>query len=258
MADGDFALIAQDVSVALGARRAVTGVSFEADFCTITAVLGPNGAGKTTLLRALAGIVPHAGRVELCGGPIESLDPRERSKRLAFVPQRSQLASRLPVYTVVSHGRFAHRGGLSRLLPADRQAIDTAMMRADVAHLAAREFPELSHGEQRRVLLARALATEARVLLLDEPTASLDIPHALSLFATLRGLAEDGRCVVVVVHQLDDALRFTDRALLLHDGRQVAFGRSPEVITADNVERVYGVQLIAGGALGFRLGGSPP
>jgi iron complex transport system ATP-binding protein len=256
MADDAVALVASEVAVTLGERRAVAGVSFEADFCTITAVLGPNGAGKTTLLRALAGIVPHGGRIELCGGKIDALAPRERSKRLAFVPQRSQLASRLPVHTVVSHGRFAHRGGLSRLSHADRRAIDTAMMRADVAHLAAREFPELSHGEQRRVLLARALATEARVLLLDEPTASLDIPHALELFATLRALAEDGRCIVVVVHQLDDALRYTDRALLLHGGRQVAFGQTADVITAGNVERVYGVQLITGGALGFRLGGS--
>jgi len=256
MADDAVALVAREVGVTLGERRAVAGVSFEADFCTISAVLGPNGAGKTTLLRALAGIVPHDGRVELCGSTIDTLAPRERSKRLAFVPQRSQMASRLPVYTVVSHGRFAHRGGLSRLSGADRQAIDTAMLRADVAHLAAREFPELSHGEQRRVLLARALATEARVLLLDEPTASLDIPHALALFATLRALAEDGRCIVVVVHQLDDALRYTDRALLLHGGRQVAFGQTADVITAGNVERVYGVQLITGGALGFRLGSS--
>jgi iron complex transport system ATP-binding protein len=258
MADADLALFANGVSVALGARRAISSVSFDADFCTVTAVLGPNGAGKTTLLRALAGIVPHEGRVELCGDAIGSLAARERSKRLAFVPQRSQLGSRLPVYTVVSHGRFAHRGGLSRLSHTDRQAIETAMRRADVVHLAAREFPELSHGEQRRVLLARALATQARVLLLDEPTASLDISHALSLFATLRALAEDGHCVVVVLHQLDDALRFTDRALLLHEGRQVAFGPSPEVITAANVERVYGVALIAGGALGFRLGSSAP
>jgi len=256
MADDAVPLVASEVAVTLGERRAVAGVSFQAEVCTITAVLGPNGAGKTTLLRALAGIVAHDGRVELCGSKIGALDPRERSKRLAFVPQRSQLASRLPVYTVVSHGRFAHRGGLSRLSPADRQAIDTAMVRADVAHLAAREFPELSHGEQRRVLLARALATEARVLLLDEPTASLDIPHALALFATLRALAEDGRCIVVVLHQLDDALRYTDRALLLHGGRQVAFGRSADVITAGNVEGVYGVQLITGGALGFRLGRS--
>lgn len=254
----ELALRAADVSVALGARRAVSGVSFSAEFGTITCVLGPNGAGKTTLLRALAGLLPSEGRIELCGQELAALLPRERSQRLAFVPQRSALTARLPVYTVVSHGRFAHRGGLSRLSPSDRSAIEAAMLRADVAQLSAREFPELSHGEQRRVLLARALATQARVLLLDEPTASLDVPHALGLFATLRSLAQDGHCIVVVLHQLDDALRFSDRSLLLHQGRQIAFGSSAEVISAANVERVYDVQLVPGGALGFRLRGSAP
>jgi iron complex transport system ATP-binding protein len=251
------ALHARDVAVVLGGRRALDGVAFDAEFGTITALLGPNGAGKTTLLRALAGLAAHDGRIELCGTPIAELDARERSRRLAYVPQRSLLTSRLPVHTVVGHGRFAHRGGLARLSHEDRRAIDTAMARADVTHLAGREFPELSHGEQRRVLLARALATEARVLLLDEPTASLDIPHALSLLTTLRALAQDGHCIVAAVHQLDDALRFTDRALLLHEGRQAAFGPSRLVISAENVERVYGVQLVAGGALGFRLGSAP-
>ena len=182
------------------------------------------------------------------------LTRRDIGRRIAFVPQRTQLASRLPVWTVVSHGRYAHRGGLAQLSTRDERAIESAMQRADVAHLAAREFPQLSAGEQRRVLLARALATEARVLLLDEPTASLDIPHALSLFETLRGLADSGHCVVIVLHQLDDALRFTDRALLLEGGRQLAFDRSADVITPAHVRSAYGVELVEHGGLAFRLG----
>jgi len=253
MADPGIALRAHDVGVALGSKPVLHAIGFEADFGSLTAVIGPNGAGKTSLLRALAGLVPYSGTIELSGSEVAQLAPRERSRQLAFVPQRSQLNSRLPVYSVVGHGRFAHRGGLAPLSPADRGAIESAMQRADVLHLSAREFPELSQGEQRRVLLARALATQARVLLLDEPTASLDIPHALALYVELRSLAEDGHCIVAVMHQLDDALRCTDQALLLHEGRQVAFGRSPDVISRANVERVYGVQLVPGGALGFRL-----
>ena len=190
-------------------------VTFHADYGSVLAILGPNGAGKSTLLRALAGLLAYEGAIALDGAELSGLSRREIGRRIAFVPQRTQLTSRLPVWTVVSHGRYAHRGGLAQLSARDERAIESAMLRADVAHLAAREFPQLSAGEQRRVLLARALATEARVLLLDEPTASLDIPHALSLFETLRGLAESGHCVVIVLHQLDDALRFTDRALLL-------------------------------------------
>jgi iron complex transport system ATP-binding protein len=255
MAD-EKALVARNVTVTLGNRRVLDDISLEADFGSVLAVLGPNGAGKTTLLKAAAGMLEHGGRVELCGADTARMSPRERGMRLAFVPQRSQLNARLPVYTIVSHGRYAHRGGLARLSAHDRQAIVSAMARADVTELAARELPELSHGEQRRVLLARALATEARVLLLDEPTASLDIAHALALFATLRALAQDGYCVVMVLHQLDDALRFTDRALLLQQGRLIACGSTHSVITPDHVRRVYGVQLLQNSALGFeRVGG---
>jgi iron complex transport system ATP-binding protein len=251
------ALRARSLSVALSGKPVLHALDCDAEFGTVTAVLGPNGAGKSTLLRALSGLLPSSGQVLVQGRPLETLSARERSRTLAFVPQRSLLDARLPVWSVVSHGRFAHRIGMARLSAADLKAIDSALHKADVAHLAEREFPELSHGEQRRVLLARALATEARVLLLDEPAAALDIPHALALYALLRALCREGRCVIAVMHQLDDALRFTDRALLIHEGRLVAAGASADVISAQNVARVYGVELVPGGALAFRLGGTP-
>jgi iron complex transport system ATP-binding protein len=251
----DPALAARDVSAVLGRTRVLHDLTFHAEYGSVLAILGPNGAGKSTLLRALAGLLGYEGTIALEGAELARLSRRELGRRVAFVPQRTQLTSRLPVWTVVSHGRYAHRGGLARLDARDERAIESAMLRADVAQLSAREFPELSHGEQRRVLLARALATEARVLLLDEPTASLDIPHALSLFRTLRGLADGGHCIVIVLHQLDDALRFTDRALLLQRGRGVAFDRSAVVITPDHVRSAYGVELVERGGLGFRLSG---
>jgi iron complex transport system ATP-binding protein len=252
----ELALDARGVCAAAGKSRVLHDVTFHADYGAVLAILGPNGAGKSTLLRALAGLSPYEGSIALDGGELSALTRREIGRRIAFVPQRTQLTSRLPVWTVVSHGRYAHRGGLAQLSARDERAIESAMQRADVTHLATREFPQLSAGEQRRVLLARALATEARVLLLDEPTASLDIPHALSLFETLRVLAESGHCVVIVLHQLDDALRFTDRALLLQSGRALAFDRSAEVITPAHVRSAYGVELIEHGGLAFRLGRS--
>jgi iron complex transport system ATP-binding protein len=249
------ALDARGVCANAGRARVLHDVTFHADYGSVLAILGPNGAGKSTLLRALAGLLAYEGALALDGAELSGRSRREIGRRIAFVPQRTQLTSRLPVWTVVSHGRYAHRGGLAQLSTHDERCIESAMRRADVAHLSTREFPQLSAGEQRRVLLARALATEARVLLLDEPTAALDIPHALSLFETLRGLAESGHCVVIVLHQLDDALRFTDRALLLQTGRQLAFDRSAEVITAEHVRSAYGVELIAQGGLAFRLAG---
>jgi iron complex transport system ATP-binding protein len=230
----------------------VENISLAADFGTMLAILGPNGAGKTTLLRACAGLLPYEGTIALSGVDLGQLTPRELGRRMALVPQRSLLAARLPVHALVAHGRYAHRDALAQLTDRDRYAIDAAMKRADVAHLATRLLPELSYGEQRRVLLARALATEAKVLLLDEPTSALDVAHVLALFSTLRRLADDGHCVVIVLHQLDDALRFSDRALLLDRGRAVASGTAESVITVQNVLRVYGVELVPGGALGFR------
>ena len=247
------ALRAHGVGVELGPRTVLDDVALEARFGEVLAVLGPNGAGKTTLLRALAGLLPYRGTIEVAGSALDRLTRREAARRIAFVPQRTLLAARMPVEAVVSQGRYAHRGGFAKLTSVDHAAIERAMARADVLALRAHELPDLSYGEQRRVLLARALATEARVLLLDEPTAALDVAHALQLYASLRELAAAGHCIVLVVHQLDEALRHADRALLLDRGRRVLLGTSAEVIRSPEIERVYGVALVEAGALGFRL-----
>ena len=253
LAEAGIALRAEQVSVSLGKKPILHAVALQACRGELVALIGPNGAGKTTLLRALAGLVPHAGRIEVGGAPLAGLTRREAARRIAFVPQRTLLAARMPVEAVVRQGRYAHRGGLERMTDADHAAVERAMQRADVLELRARELPDLSYGEQRRVLLARALATEATVLLLDEPTAALDIAHALQLYGTLHELARAGHCIVLVAHQLDDALRHTDRAVLMDAGRVVVEGASADVIRSPDVERVYGVALVEAGAVGFRL-----
>lgn len=249
----DVALVAEALRVERGGRAVVDGVSFAAARGEVLAVLGPNGAGKSSLLRAVAGLVPYAGRVSLQSREAASLSRLEHARAITYLPQRSLLGSPLPTTTVVAHGRYAHAPGLGRLDAADRDAVAEAMRTTGVAHLARQPFTTLSYGEQRRVLLARALATGAGVLLLDEPAASLDIAHALALFRTLRALAATGRAVVVAVHQLDDARRHADRGLLLREGRAVAFGSIDSVLTPANVLDVYGVELVERDAAGFRL-----
>lgn len=250
------AVVARDVHVRRGTRAVLHGVDFEAHRGRILAILGPNGAGKSTLLRALAGLLRYAGSVQLDGREIDTLDARERARHLSFVPQRSQLAAHLPVEAVVAQGRYAHAGPLSHPTAADRGHVRDAMARARVSHLAKRDFARLSYGEQRRVLLARALSTGAEALLLDEPAASLDIAQALELHAELRGLAAQGRCVVIVLHQLDDALRFADDAILLADGKRIAAGPVAEVLSTARIESVYGVTPRPGAGLAFeRMGG---
>lgn len=245
---------AEGLSVLRGGRRVLDGVRFEAREGEVTAILGPNGAGKSTLLLALAGLVPpERGTVRLGGEDLRAIPPRERAKRLAYVPQRTLLGTGLRVATVVAHGRYAHTGGLGRPGPADLRAIERAMSTTHLEALAARRFDRLSMGEQRRVLLARALATEAKTILLDEPTEALDVRHALELHGLLRELADEGYALVAVLHGLDAARRFTDRALLLDEGRVVAEGLTRDVVVEESIRAVYGVELVENDALGFRL-----
>lgn len=252
------ALCVHGVSVQLGKRPVLHDVSLSTRFGEVLAVVGPNGAGKSTLLKTLAGLLPYQGRVELEGTELRSLDPTQRARRVSFVPQQSALGAALSVRDVVRLGRYVHRSALWRERDEDRRAVEAALVDTDVVALAERPFTDLSTGEQKRVLLARALCTEARLLLLDEPTASLDIEHALRLFGLLRGLSARGCAVVLVLHQLEHALSFADRTLLLSRGAPLAIGKTHDVLTADNVRALHGVRMVPGGAPGFVLPESSP
>jgi iron complex transport system ATP-binding protein len=246
-------IVVRRLDVSRGARRVLRGVEAEVPPGAITGVLGPNGAGKSTLLMAVAGLLPFEGAIELDGRDLRGFKAFDRARRLAYVPQRSGLSAPFPVASVVGQGRFPHHGPLASPRRIDREAVERAMARADVTAIADRPFDALSGGEQRRVLIARALATEARTIVLDEPTASLDVGHALALHALLRELADEGYAIAVVLHHLDDARERTDRAVLLDAGRVAAAGPSREVVAAERVRAVYGVELVEGGGLGFRL-----
>ena len=250
---GGRGLVARGIRVQHGRRPVLHGVDFEARHGEIVAILGPNGAGKSTLLRAACGLLRCEGTVQLDGLDVASMPARERAQRIAFVPQQSALRSALPVRDVVLQGRFAHRGPLSTPREVDRAAVDGALEKTDTAQFAERPFTQLSFGEQRRVLLARGLASGAHTLCLDEPTAALDVGHALRLHALLRELARGGYAVVLVLHSLDDALQHTDRALLLDRGRVVSSGPTRHVIAEEHVRDVYGVHMRRGDALGFSL-----
>ncbi len=231
-----------DVSVRLGDREVLRNVELSAPRGRVTALMGPNGAGKSTVLRAALGQVPSHGSIRLHGEDLRAMTPQERARRVAWVPQRSQLGSELFVEQVVAQGRFAHGESLER--SAAGAEVERALDLVHATHLRGRRFPTLSGGEQQRVLLARALATGAEVLLLDEPTAALDLGVALDTLALLRGLATGGahgRVVVAVLHGLHDALRFTDRAALLVEGKVLAEGPTPQVLTPEAVRRVWNV-----------------
>jgi iron complex transport system ATP-binding protein len=242
-------LEAAGLGVRRGGRALLAEVSFAVRPGVVLGVLGPNGAGKSTLLKATAGLLPASGTLRLGGRDAATLGRRERARLVAYVPQHSDLQAALPVREVVAQGRFAHGGG-----PAEvSHAVAQALAQTDIEALADRSFSALSYGERRLVLLARALATGAPVLLLDEPTAALDVRHALELLAVLRRRAADGAAVVVVLHALAEATEACDEALLLQQGRTVAAGPVASVISAGPVREVYGVELVPGAHFGYRL-----
>jgi iron complex transport system ATP-binding protein len=239
------------VSVQRDGRTLVENVDFEAYPGTFTAITGPNGAGKTTLLKAIVGLLPYDGSVHLGLDELSTLSRVERAQRVAYVPQRSQLNSALRVREVVALGRYAHQAGGLSTSRGDEAAIDAALEAMDLGAIQSRSYTRLSGGEQRRVLIARALATQAPVLLLDEPTEALDIAHGLDLFERLRGIVVEGRAVVAVLHELDAVHRHADRVVLLERGRSIADGSPKDVLSAERLERIYGVRPVPGGGLGF-------
>lgn len=232
-------LDAQGISVHAGSKALVTEVDVTVEAGQIVALVGPNGAGKTTLLKALLGLIAHQGSTRVNGQLLSSLTPEQRAQQVAYVPQMSLLTARVTGRDVVAQGRFAHRGQGSD----DKHAIAQALAETDCEELADRPFSVCSGGERARLLLARALATGAPLLLLDEPTASLDIAHALQLFQLLRRLADAGKGMVVVQHQLSDALRWSDQAVVLNQGRRVAAGPTSEVLTPSLIKEVFGLHM---------------
>lgn len=208
-------------------------------------IIGPNGAGKTTLLRIISGMLePRQGQATMDGESVARMDARLRARQIALVPQNESVVFPWSVSAMVMLGRHPHRSGLGFEKPADIAAAEDAMHRMRITHLASRSVLDLSGGELHRVLIARALAQQTPILLLDEPNAHLDIRHQVDLFALLSRLhAEDGRTVIIITHDLNLAASYTDRILLVDEGRIAAAGTPEEVIREDVLTRHFGVDV---------------
>ncbi len=238
------ALFADGVTVEVRDRAILRDVSLGLEHGERVALVGPNGAGKSTLLRVLAGILrPAAGRMQLDRVPIASLDRSEVARRLAVVPQQTALPFSMRVEEVVALGRLPHESPLRGSGPADRAAVAAAIDRVGLGHLLGRDARELSLGERQLVLLALAVAQEAPVLLLDEPTVHLDLRHQVEAMELLRDLNErDGTALVAVLHDLGLASHFFPRVVLLDHGRVVADGAPADVLTDSRIRDVFGVE----------------
>ena len=234
---------AADVTFGYRGAPVFRDVSFAIGAGELVGLCGPNGAGKSTLLRLLLGLhAPSAGRVTLAGRPLAALSRREIARHVALLPQDAPADVPLSVREAVSLGRLPHLGRLQPETAADVEAVARALDATDATALADRPITELSGGERHRVHLARALAQEAPLLLLDEPIAGLDIAHQLAAMDLLRATAGAGRAVVVALHDLALAARRCDRILLLAGGALRADARPAEVLTPETLAGVFGVR----------------
>jgi iron complex transport system ATP-binding protein len=225
-------LTARGLSVTLAGRLVLNDVTLALSSGHLVGLVGPNGAGKTTLLRALAGLVPSVGAVEIGGAALSSLSLRDRARRFAYLPQGHIVHWPLPARDIVALGRYPHGAtDPARLTPKDTEAVVRAMQATDVMEFSERRVTELSGGERSRVALARVLAVEAPVILADEPTASLDPRHQFDVMKSLRASADKGVLVIVVTHDLGLAARFADTVLVLSDGRLVSQGAPAEALS---------------------------
>jgi iron complex transport system ATP-binding protein len=223
-------------------RWLVRGATLQLSEGSLTALVGPNGSGKTTLLRLLAGLwQPSEGRVLLDGCELGRLPRRELARRVAYTPQDTHIEFAFTVRDVVTMGRHPHLGRFEREGAGDRRAVLAAMEQADCLHLADRLVTELSGGERQRVVIARSLATEAQMILLDEPIANLDIRHALETLELCRALVKEGKTVALALHDLNLAARYATEVVLVSAGHIVAAGAPAEVITGGRIQAVFGV-----------------
>jgi len=245
----------EGVGVRLGRARVLDDVDLVVEPQTWTAIVGPNGAGKSTLLRAIAGLSKHDGRVLLDGRDVDRLPPRDRAGEIGFAPQVPVLPEAFAVREYVLLGRTPYRSLLTGPRSHDRAVVNEALERLDLLALADRPLRTLSGGERQRSVLARALAQQPRLLLLDEPTAALDLGHAQQVLELVDGLRRDeGLTVVSTLHDLTLAGQYADRLALLVGGRLVTAGPPADVLTAQTLADHYGARAeVVAGPDGVRI-----
>ncbi|MER5491739.1 ABC transporter ATP-binding protein [Streptomyces sp. NPDC002490] len=233
-------LTAQEITLRYGDRVVSTRLSLDVPDGAFTAVVGPNACGKSTLLRSFVRLLrPESGHVRLDGRDVGDYAPKALAKQLGFLPQDPLAPEDIRVRQLVGRGRFPHQSLLAAWSPQDQAAVTEAMAAAGVADLADRFVQELSGGQRQRVWMAMVLAQQTSYLLLDEPTSFLDITHQYQLLGLLARLRDQGRTVIAVLHDINQACRFADHLVAMKDGRVVAEGDPADIVNATLIKDVF-------------------
>ncbi|WP_413316755.1 ABC transporter ATP-binding protein [Agrococcus sp. 1P02AA] len=242
-ADGGSRLEARGASIGYGDRHVIEGLDVAIPDGSFTVIIGPNACGKSTLLRSLARLLPPtSGRIVLDGDDIRSRPTREVARTIGLLPQTAVAPEGITVVDLVSRGRYPHQGLLQQWSTEDERAVRAALAATSTEDLAKRRVDELSGGQRQRVWIAMVLAQETPLVLLDEPTTFLDIAHQIELLELCRRLHLEGRTLVAVLHDINQAARYATHLIAMRDGDVVAEGTPTEVVTAELVERVFGVR----------------
>lgn len=233
----------ENLGFSLQRRRIIDDVSLDFSAGQFIGLIGPNGAGKSTLLKLLMGLSePVEGNVQLQGQPLKNYSRREIAQQISLVPQDTSINYAFSVREVVAMGRNPHLGAFQPESGEDLVKVDQALEKTDLTTMADRRIDQLSGGERQRVFIARALAQETPILLMDEPTASLDLCHQLEILGLVRNFAEQGHLVISAIHDLDMASRFCHRLVLLSEGRIATDGSPHEVLTAQNLSDHFAIE----------------
>ena len=237
-------LQAQQLDIGYGATRIVQDLSSSPPPGKVTALIGPNGCGKSTLLKAFARILtPQAGSLSLDGKAYRDLSARDLARKVAFLPQVLPIPEGVSVRQLVAYGRSPHNSLWGRLSGADQHSVEQALQRMELETLADRPLSDLSGGQRQRAWLAMILAQDAAIVLLDEPTTYLDISHQVELLDLMRALSAEGKTVITVLHDINQACRYADHLAVMQAGRLVASGTPGDVLNAELVCRVFDVQV---------------